>query len=68
MVDNQVLGSFVGPNSGMLFNILHLDGCRMMRVSERSSRMKAINKDLKVVNDLVERCIKDIRTELAKDL
>ena len=75
MVDNPKLDSFVGPRSWMLFNILHANGTWLQNdvcewhQNEEFARMKAIIKDLKVVNDLAERCIKDIQeyADLAKD-
>ena len=75
MVRNPRLETFVGPRSWLLFNKLNANGVWLqMDVSDWESdaeyiRMKACLRDLKVVNDLAERCIKDIQeyADLAKD-
>ena len=75
MVRNPRLETFVGPRSWLLFNKLNANGVWLqMDVSDWESdaeyiRMNACLRDLKVVNDLAERCIKDIQeyADLAKD-
>ena len=75
MVDKPTLDSFVGPRSWLLFNKLRARGDWLqMDVDQWDSnveftRMKNCLEDLKVVNDLAERCIKDIQeyADLAKD-
>ena len=75
MVQNPRLDTFVGPRSWLLFHILNANGVWLQRdVDEWDSdveytRMHACLRDLKVVNDLAERCIKDIQeyADLAKD-
>ena len=75
MVRNPRLKTFVGPRSWLVFNKLNANGVWLqMDVSDWESdaeyiRMNACLRDLKVVNDLAERCIKDIQeyADLAKD-
>ena len=75
MVENPRLDSFVGPKSWLLFNKLNAGGAWLqLEVDQWNSdveyaRMKNCLEDLKVVNDLAERCIKDIQeyADLAKD-
>ena len=75
MVDNPRLDSFVGPKSWLLFNMLNAGGAWLqLEVDQWNSdveyaRMKNCLEDLKVVNDVAERCIKDIQeyADLAKD-
>ena len=60
MVDYPKLGSFVEPRSLMLFNILRANGTWLQNdVSEwHQNEKNLIMKDLKVVIDLAEHCIK----------
>lgn len=75
MTTNPKLEEFIGPRSWLLFNILNAKGLWLNNnVSEwdedaEYSRMKKCLNELKVVNDLAERCIKDIQeyADLARD-
>ena len=75
MTSTPRLDSFVGPRSWLLFDKLGAAGDWMSsEVGEWSNNdeykmMLSVLKDLKVVNDLAERCIKDIQeyADLSKD-
>jgi hypothetical protein len=75
MIANPPLDSFIGVRSWLLFEKLQADGAWLENEPEvwnydtEYQRMKECVKDLKVVNDLAERCIKDIQeyADLAND-
>ena len=75
MTQNPKMDSFVGHKSWLIFNKMNAAGHWLHKnVDEWEDdteyiRMKNCLKDLKVVNDLAERCIKDIQeyANLAKD-
>ena len=75
MSENPKLDSSIGEKSWLLFEKLQADGAWLVqRVEEWESndeyvRMKNCVQDIKVVNDLAERCIKNIQeyADLAKD-
>ena len=65
--DQPSLQVFVGPKSWFLFLQLNADGLWLQSDPENwdnceeYKRMESILSDLKVVNDLAERCIKDVQ-------
>lgn len=62
MIPDPKLASFVGRKSWLLFNKLNASGHWLQKdVADWENDMEACLKDLKVVNDLAERCIKDIQ-------
>ena len=75
MVAKPRLNYFVGPKSWLIFNKLNANGAWLQKdvddwdADREYTRMKACLCDLKVVNELAERCIKDISeyADLAKD-
>ena len=75
LTDQPQLISFMGPYSWLLFHKLSANGEWLQRdpdewdKDEEFKRMQTFLQDLKVVNDLAERCVKDVQDykDMTKD-
>lgn len=75
MTQRPSMDSFVGERSWLIFDKLHAAGAWLGQSvdewdnNDEYMKIKTCLQDLKVVNDLAERCIKDIQeyADLAKD-
>ena len=75
MTDQPTLDSFIGPRSWILFHKLNAAGTWLNREvmewpeDDEYKRLETFLKDLKVVNDLAERCVGAVQTyrNMAKD-
>ena len=75
MTDQPTLDSFIGPRSWILFHKLNAAGTWLNREvmewpeDNEYKRLETFLKDLKVVNDLAERCVGAVQTyrNMAKD-